>query len=475
MNQRTKRDSRLIDLISQFESLPQSGHLDGVDVKEYGSLVSHYLSEHMYELALQVNELAIRTFPFRSDFYISKSKILLELGMYDQCIKYLDRAEQKAPYDIDITLLRARVIAVLGNADEALDMLDNLKDIVGRPQLMSIYLVEAYIYEILGDCTMVVERLRTVLRDNPLHEEALQLLWNTLDTFRAYELSIEINESLIDLNPYNYMAWYMLGQSYAAESEYDQAIDALEYSFIINSDYATGYLECAELCMDMCRYGQALSIYKEYTLKFGASEDILINMAKCQLELKDHMGAKLNLFKAVKMEKANDTIYFLLGECYSRDGNWYKAIAAYLKATDIDDTIEEYYFGLAKAFDAVEDYNKATVNFQIAADLAPHRNEIWSEYTSFLIKLGLYDEADQILQEGFCFAYGGDMLYCQAIVAFYMNEQKKGLSLLEEALEEDFESHKLIFRLSPELEINKEIMAMIRYFHGEFAYQEVYT
>lgn len=445
------------------------------DVRSYALLVAHYMSEHMYELALQVSELAIKCFPFRSDFYITKAKILLELGMFDQCIKYLDKAEQKAPYDLDITLLRARVIAELGDCEEAIDMLDKLKDIVGHPQLMSIYLVEAYIYDLLGDCTMVVERLRIVLRDNPLHEEALQLLWNTLDTFRAYDLSIQINESLIDLNPYNYMAWYMLGQSYAAETDYEQAIDAMEYSFIINTEFATGYLECAGLCMDICRYKQALSIYTEYVLKFGASEDILVRMAKCQIHIDEHAAAKMNLYKAVKLEENNDEIYYLLGLCYSKDGKWYKAIAAYLKAIDIDDTIEDYYLGLAKAFDRVEDYNKATVNFQIAADLAPHRNEIWSDYTAFLIKLGLYEEAERIIQEGLCFAYGGDMMYCQAIISFYMGQQKLGLRQLEEALEEDFDGHEFIFKMSPELEIDKEIMAMIRYFRGELAYQEVYT
>ena len=207
--------------------------------------------------------------------------------------------------------------------------------------------------------------------------------------------------------------------------------------------------------------------------QFCTNSDILLLIAQCQAKLGDHTSAKLNLLKAVKREKSNDVIYFLLGECYSKDGSWYKAIATYHKAIDIDDTIEDYYLALAKAFVEVEDYNKATINFQIATDIDPCNNIIWSEYVTFLIKLGLYEESDRLLEEAFNCAFGGDMLYCHAITSFFLRNKKKGLRLLEEALLEDFGNHKLIFKLAPELEVERDIVAMIRYFKGEATFQEV--
>lgn len=474
MEQPTKRESTIFSLVSQFESMSPSDNLDSFDVKSFVQLISHYERESMFEIALDVADIAISNYSNRNEFYIIKSRILLELGILDQCISYLDKAQSITPNDISIQLLKAKAISQLGNEEEALALLEPLKDIVNHDDLMEIQVTEAYIYDMMGDYIDVVERLRPVLNHNPMHDEALQILWNSLDMHREYELSIEITEELLDLNPYNYMAWYILGQSCAAEGEYSKAIDAMEYSYLINSDFETAYLECADLCMDMCRYAQALSIYKEHAYKFGVNTEVQVLIAKCQVKLSNYTAAKLNLLKAVKKEKSNDEIHFLLGQCYSKDGNWYKAVSSYHKAINIDDSIEDYFLALAKAFVEVEDYNKATINFQEAADLAPHCDIIWTEYISFLIRLGLYEESDQLLEEAFCYAYGGNMLYCHAIVSFFLKDQKKGLSLLEEALTEDFEAHKMIFTLAPELEVDKDIMAMIRYFKGEHAYQEAY-
>lgn len=472
MEQRTKQDSTIHDLVSQFESMSEIGNLEHLNEKAIYQLIFHYEKLTMYEQALDIVEVALSRYECRSEFYIIKARVLLELGILEQCIKTLDQAQAIVPYETEVTILRARLLCQLGSCEDGLAILEQLKDVVSNDDLMKIYLTEAHIYDMMDDNTTVVEKLRIVLYNDPLQEEALTMLWNALDMFRAYDSSIQIIEELLDLNPYNYMAWYILGQSYTSNSEYEKAVAAMEYSFIINSDFESGYLECADLNMNMCRYAEALKIYKEYVHQFGANWDITLLIAQCQVKLGDYTAAKLNLLKVVKQEKSNDIIYFLLGQCYGKDGNWYKAIATYHKAIDIDDTVEDYYLSLAKAFVEVEDYNKATINFQTATDLDPCNNVIWSEYTSFLIKLGLYEESDRLLDEAFTCAYGGDMLYCHAITSFFLRNKKKGLSLLEEALVEDFNAHKAIFRLAPELEVDRDIMAMIRYFKGELAYQE---
>ncbi|CAG0902275.1 unnamed protein product, partial [Darwinula stevensoni] len=114
-----------------------------------------------------------------------------------------------------------------------------------------------------------------------------------------------------------------------------------------------------------------------------------------------------------------------VGECYSRDQVWYNAINAYHKAIELENRREEYYLGLAKAYLAVEDYNKATVNFQMATQTGPEDTLYWKEYICFLIKMGLHDEAIQVLDEAEDHTYGPDLLYCRAVTEYFLKNKMK--------------------------------------------------
>jgi tetratricopeptide (TPR) repeat protein len=159
-----------------------------------------------------------------------------------------------------------------------------------------------------------------------------------------------------------------------------------EYSFIINPEFESGYLDCADTCLQIRNYEKALEIYIEANNKFGPNNELMVNIAHCYIYLNRIGIAKQWLLKAIKLDGYNDEAFFLLGECYSRDQVWYNAINAYHKAIELENRREEYYLGLAKAYLAVEDYNKATVNFQMATQTGPEDTLYWKEYICFLIK-----------------------------------------------------------------------------------------
>ncbi|HOY12738.1 MAG TPA: hypothetical protein PLY70_06335 [Saprospiraceae bacterium] len=170
----------------------------------------------------------------------------------------------------------------------------------------------------------------------------------------------------------------------------------------------------------------------------------------------------------MKIDPYNEEIYYYLGQCFEAKQNWYSAINAYFKAIELDSNRDEYYMALAKAYVAVEDYSKATINFNKATQLGSDNPTYWSDYVCFIIRLGLYEEANQILDEAEEFTFGAELLYCRAITYFFLKMKKDGLDILAEALEEDFEKHSIIYSLAPELEIDKDINAMIKYYEREF-------
>lgn len=464
MENKIKRDSALINLVSEFECKFEQGEVGYIDEKVFLQLLEYYEDEYLFDKALEVVDYAIAQYKYRSEFYIIKARLLLSKTKVKDCLALLEIAENIAPFEREISIIRARAHAINKDFTAAHNILDDLKLGATKSDSVDILIAESFIYEHMKDYNAMYDALSNAVLIDTKNEEAMERIWISAELSRRYEDSVQLHLTIIDKDPYNYQAWYNLGHGYNCIWEYEKAIDALEYSFIINPEFESGYLDCADTCLQIRNYEKALEIYIEANNKFGPNNELMVNIAHCYIYLNRIGIAKQWLLKAIKLDGYNDEAYFLLGECYSRDQVWYNAINAYHKAIELENRREEYYLGLAKAYLAVEDYNKATVNFQMATQTGPEDTLYWKEYICFLIKMGLHDEAIQVLDEAEDHTYGPDLLYCRAVTEYFLKNKVDCLELLEEALMEDYDQHTLIFEIAPELKLDKEINSMIKYF-----------
>lgn len=469
MEHKTLRNLDLMNLVTDFEDKFELGALDYIDEKSIYLLIEYYENENLNYKAMEVVELALEQFHYRSDFYIIKARLQFLDGHIDSCLETLVIAESFSPQERDILKLKIKALCAKKDIDQAKELLAHF-DTSFPSDKLDFKITESYVFECMKDYKSMYASLKQALRIDPINAEALERFWVAVDLAKEYENSIAFHKSILDEQPYNHLAWYNLGLSYSYNWEYEKAIDALEYAFIINPSFEQSYIECAELCVQEGRFDKALEIYKDANNRFGPDTEHMVNIASCYLQLNKIAESRMILLKALKFDNHNEEIYFLLGETYSRTQSWYSAINAYHKAIEIDDSREEVFLALAKAYAEVEAYNKATVNFHNATQACPEEALYWKEYVCFVIKLGLYEEAVQILDEADEHTFGAELLYCRAAVCFFMKQKKAALLLLEEALEEDFSMHKILFELAPELEVEKEISSMIKYYEKEYGY-----
>ncbi len=465
MEHRTRRDLTLINLITDFEHKFDQGILEYMDEKTLNQLIDYYEGEMIYDKALEVVDIALEQYKYRSEFYITKARILINDNKLDLGIHYLEKAEIIAPLENDVAVLKIKALSMKKEFEKAESLITEAKSYALKDDLIDILIAESYYYEYRRDYDAMYAVLKECISKDQFNKEAMSRMVIALEISKNFNDSITFHNELIDADPYNYNAWYNLGLSFYGVWEYDKAIDALEYSFLINPSFEQGYLECAEVCMQENKFNQALEILQDYDERFGADQDVMIQIATCHMKQNQILQAKVLLLKTLKMDSHNDEIYYLLGACFAMNENWYSAINAFLKAIEIDPEREEFYLALAKAYVNVEEYNKATINFNKACQLCNEDSVYWKEYACFIIKMGLYKEALLILDEAEELTYGADLLYCRAITLFFMKKKREGLDILAEALEEDFSQHNIIFQLAPELEIDPEINAMIKYYN----------
>lgn len=438
--------------------------MEYMDEKSFNQLVEYYEDEQNYAKAIDVVSVALLQYEYRSDYYIAMSRLLLKCNKADESLDFIKRAESIAPYEHEIFILKAKALAIKGHFSEALDVLKNANPFLNKYDRVEYYLGEAFVYEAMKSHADMYQSLSRVLMIEGDNEEALDSIIKAAQASKQIDQCIELHKRLLDINPYNYLAWYNLGIAYTHKGEYVSSIDALEYSFIIENEFEEGYMDCADVCCQIKRYDQAANIYEEAIGIFGEDADLLTNLAECLINLNEISKAKHQLYKAVKIDPYNDEVLYFLGECFSKEQKWYRAINAYHKAIDLEQDCENYYLSLARAYLAVEEYNKATINFQQAISFGPEQTFYWKEFATFMIRMGLYEEALAILDESDDFTYGADLQYCRGVAHLFLKNQDTAMSYFEEALLESFDDHNIIFELAPELEVSREIKAMINYF-----------
>jgi len=468
MDNRTKRDVTFLNLVSDFETNFEKGQPIAFDEKTFLEIIRFYEEEFQYDKAIEVTDLALSQFSFRPDFYIIKARLLFQNNLPDEALELLAKAERISPYEHDILLLKIRILAFRGELTDARRILDDMKRYVTSTDLSDVYLSESYINEVLQDYDGMYENLTKAIICDMQNEEAFERLGFAVQLSKNFDASIQFHNMILSEEPFNYLAWYNLGHAFSCQGEYMKAIDALEYSFITEENFESGYLDCADICIQEKQYLRALKIYESYLEVFGINEEVLLNMADCEYQLGKLNKARLILNRLLKLDPYNDEVYYKLGLCYAKAENWNKAINAYHKAITLEDSCEDYYFSLAKAHAEVGAYDKAELYYGEAVQMGPEQSMYWRDYISFLIKLGKKDKALEVFKDSDDYTFGADLLFCKGVAQFLSGDEKGAYDTFEEGLKEEFDQHFIIFEIEPELMLNAELQSMIDYYRGEF-------
>lgn len=467
MKYNSDQDHALISLVNEFETMSQQGNVSFLDEQDFLKLINYYEKEFLFEKAIEVADYALNQYGFSADFHIKKAQLFLATRNSEKAMSILDQAEMFAPAELDIHILRAKIFSSLGQYTQALTLIDLIKEKASESELSEIFLCEAQVYECLKEYDKMFESLRRSLHFDPENEEALERVWVCTELTKKYLESIAFHKEVIDRNPYAYLAWYNLGHAYSCEGEYDLAIDAYEYSFIINEEFELGYRECADLCFQTTKYEKALRFYLDALELFGPDSDLLANIGECHMEMKQYERAKDYFNKASKLDPYNDEVYYYLGLCHAKEDRWLSAINAFFKAIEIEDRREEYFSNLALAFSKVGEFAKAHYYFLKATEIGPEQCDIWKNHITFLLQLGELDKALEVVDEAEYHAVGTELIYCRAACYFAMDDRSEGMETLRLALIEDLDMANLIFEILPSLKEDIQVHHLISYYLSE--------
>ncbi len=458
------KEPYLHDWISHFEQESPNGSVIPMDEQPYLRVIQYFEEEVSLHKALEITDTALRQHKFSSSIHAKKALLLLQTSAPELALESLDRAEWFGMSFIEVDLIRIKAYVALFDFSRAQKVVDDLRNFkLTKEQECQTFVMEAEIFRVQKDYYSMYRALKMALTIIPDNEQALKQIWLAMEMSRQYDDCLDFHHELLEKDAYQYLTWFNLGHAYYNKYEYSEAMDAFEYSYVINELFLPAYLDYIETAIHQQKFFLAINCLENARRHFDLDEEMLFKMALCHQKIKLYDKARTYFYRAKRMDTYNSDTYFHLGECYAAEQRYREAIYHFKTAIDLQPEVEEYHLGLALAYAGNQQEELATEQFELAINSAAHRNEFWAAYATWHLTKKRYEQALTVLEEAEEYTYGTDLCYLKA--ACLANIQKDFHPELIEGLKNEPKNKNLFFDFAPvSCQEDTKIKGMLRYY-----------
>ena len=243
----------------KFESMLKTNNVYFFDSTEFEEIVSHYMDVGKISLAKKAIELSLRQHPTSVALKLLSVELLIFEDKLEVAEKLLGELEQIEPSNDQLYLQKASLLSKKDMHIEAINALH--KALLYAEDEADIFSMIGMEYLFLDDYETARLNFAKCLE---VEYDDYSSLYNVIYCFDMQHKHIEAIEYLhnyINKDPYCEIAWHQLGRQFYIIEKYKEALDAFDYSILIDERFIGAYLEKAKTLEALERYEEAIANY----------------------------------------------------------------------------------------------------------------------------------------------------------------------------------------------------------------------
>ena len=438
-------------LVDQFERYLKTNDYSYFDEEGLEMLLEYYEARNLPDREEAVIDLALSLNPFSTDFLTRKAEQLLNRKKYNEALEYLDKAQLFDTHEVDVYLLRSDIFVEQNKLEEAEQILMEALEIADDEDKDGVYAELSDIYEIQENFNKAFDALAKALEYNPSSEDALHKLAHIVDMTDRYNESVALHTSIIDKDPYSWLAWYNLGRAYVGLGLYEKGLECYEYVMAIEENFDLVYRDAADIYYRMDKFNEAIGMFETAQEKSIGFEDYSFRVGLCFERLNNFKSARFHYRKATRQDPYMHEAFFRIGETYRMEERLEPALVNYKKALHLDESNEDYICTIISIYKML-DREADVIEYLIQlVDIRPDILNYWLDYLIFLFETNQIEKvvevADQAIRK--CWHYA-EFYYLQASAAAVLGDMRSAIILLEHALTLDYARHNILYEASKE-------------------------
>ena len=450
------------ELLNLFENLRTGVSSVFLEEEAFEKIIEHFDQEEQPAKAMEAVEIGIEYFPFSASLLFKKADLLLAARKYQEALTILEKAELLDSNDINLYILKTDVLLALDKQEKAVELLEAAIVQFDGEEKIELLFELADVYDDYEEFDKVFDCLLLVLKEDPTNEEALYKICFWTDFTGRNEESIRLHSNIIDEHPYNELAWFNLGAAYQGLKLYEKAIDAYQYSLVIDEKFDYAYRNIGDAYIRLKKYKEAIEAL-EKVLELSKPEEVIYEaIGHCYDRMRNYAQARFHYRKASHLNPDDSKLFYKIACTYYNEGQWQSTVKQLESALKIHRHQFEYNLLMGEAKLQLEQVKEAIQFFTNAVRIKPKNIAGWEALIRCLYQSEFYTEARQQVVAAIDVTNGKPVfLFYLSAILFALGKGKDALLYLETAMQTSPKTLKKFIDLNPSLLQNASIVDVI--------------
>lgn len=464
MNQKEQAEfEELKELINQFEDAISKQETINLSEEEFEDIIHYYLRNNQAQNALEASEMALKRFPFSSEFCLTKADAHIELGELEAAETILVNNFKIDKSDIDFYIILSEVYLLKQDYEKAIEICNQGLEIC-EVDIDTLLLHLAEIYDYQGEYSLMVPLLEESIKLNSQNEDAIYLFSITMTILDRVQEKIEFLQEIIEEDPFNVNAWYYLGMSFKELGLYEKAIDSFEYIAAIDEENNDIVSDMAQAYLEAKSYQKAIDTLKEIERSDELNHIDHYTLGLAYKNLKDTHKAKFHFKECLTFDELQDEAYYQLAILFFDEAKYLAALPLITKALEKNEDIVHYLELKADILCELDQLDTALDIFERIIQLSNYTPYYLSKLAYMTsLRYGL-EEALNILDGGIEDYKHYALYFHKAILNFAFSKEEEGYHQFSLGIAKDFDAHEIVFEKIPEMRLDPKIQLMIAHY-----------
>jgi tetratricopeptide (TPR) repeat protein len=450
------------ELVQLFEKLRSGTSSVFLEEEAFEKIIDYYDDQENSLRAMEAADIGIEYFPFSSSLLFKKADLLLASRKYNEALSILEKAELLDANDLNLYILKTDAYLALDKQEKAVSLLEEAITHFEGEEKIELLFELADVYDDYEEFDKVFDCLMLILKEEPTNEEALYKICFWTDFTGRNEESIRLHLSIIDEHPYNELAWFNLGAAYQGLKLYEKAIDAYQYSLVIDEKFDYAYRNIGDAYIRLKKYKEAIEAL-EKVLELSKPEEVIYEaIGHCYDRMRNYAQARFHYRKASHLNPDDSKLFYKIACTYYNEGQWTSAIKQLESALKIHRHQFEYNLLMGEAKFQLTHIKEAIQYFSNAVRIKPKNIAGWEALIRCLYQSEFYTEARQQVVAAMDITSGKPVfLFYLSAILLALGKTKDALLYLETAMRASPKTLKKFIDLNPSVLQNASVVDVI--------------